>query len=144
MELITAPIPAELRTPVGNLPIQAVFSYDTDDPCAIYLAMAATRWNPVTTEWEDEGATWVFARDLVDNALAIGPSGEGDVRITYLDEADELVVELRDDLDQFRAVHLSAEPVIQLMIKAIQATPSDAEAMDVDTVLSQILTQAGA
>ncbi|MFF4486619.1 SsgA family sporulation/cell division regulator [Streptomyces sp. NPDC001544] len=57
-----------------TVPVTATLRYTTEDPLAVFIDF------PPRATLDGEGATWTFARSLLDQGLDV-PAGSGDVRI---------------------------------------------------------------
>lgn len=66
-------------TSVWTVPCTARFVYDPADPYAVTVRLLDNR----TRRW----VSWIFARDLIADALMFGPAGDGDVRLIPEGEA---------------------------------------------------------
>lgn len=66
----------------GPMPLLVLFHYDTGHPFSITLRFLARPGH-----WVD----WVFARDLLSDALVWGSAGDGDVRFRVHPDADHKV-----------------------------------------------------
>jgi hypothetical protein len=65
------------------VPVFVVFRYDAEDPFAVSLAFRAS------TGW----VQWIFARDLLSDAIGWGTAGEGDVQFdAHPDQPGQLLM----------------------------------------------------
>ncbi|MGW2638975.1 SsgA family sporulation/cell division regulator [Streptomyces sp. NPDC001348] len=71
----TQPVRARLITAGDRtVPVTATLRYTTEDPLAVFIDF------PPGATLDGEGATWTFARSLLDEGLT-APAGRGDVRV---------------------------------------------------------------
>jgi hypothetical protein len=130
---VTCELAVQLVVPgEGSVPLPVTLSYDASDPYAVHA---------IFRTGQSEGVEWVFARELLAEG-AVGPTGQGDVRVQPASEGDDDIVHI--SLASPDGEALLAAPAVQL-IDFVQRTyelvPIGYESMqlDVDGAISSLL-----
>lgn len=116
----------------GVLPLAAEFQFSEQDPLAVSLKLALNVYKGEELFGKDE-QTWKFARDLIDTALSTDDRrmvGDGDVKVQYDPEQDELWVWMKDLQEVDHRVTMSAGPVRQFMATSFRIVPAGTETYD--------------
>jgi hypothetical protein len=126
-------MPAWLDNPEhGVIPLQAEFQYSEQDPLAVSLKLTLNVYKGEELFGADE-QTWNFARDLLDTALSTDDRrmvGDGDVKVQYDPEQDELWVWMKDLQEVEHRVTMAAGAVRQFMATSFRIVPAGTETYD--------------
>lgn len=126
----------------GVLPLSAQFQFSQLDPLAVSLKLTLNLYRDEEFLGRDE-QTWSFARDLIDTALSTDDHrmvGDGDVKVQYDPEQDELWIWMKDLSEVDHRITTAAGPVRQFMATSFRIVPAGTE-YDGDTTFdSEILS----
>ena len=130
----TAPLVASLRlrlvtTGGGAIEVPADLSYDLADPYAV----------SATFTGDQDGVTWTFARDLLDEGL-LRPVGDGDVSVWPCDDTDVICLALTSPFGQ-ALLEARRGDVESFVARTFALVPRDHESLyiDIDAALADLL-----
>ncbi|WP_158889637.1 SsgA family sporulation/cell division regulator [Amycolatopsis anabasis] len=112
----------------GPLPVLVDLIYDTRDPFAVVAAFHSGRGT----------VHWIFARDLLADGL-LGPTGEGDLRISPATDPALVLVELTTP-DGAAVLEAPAQELAEFLDRTYQEVPvgEEHEWFDFDTELAKL------
>lgn len=128
---VTTRLMLTVSATTGDARLEAELRYDLGDPLAVSLAIGTQC---------DEPVVWVFARDLLAAGIA-GPSGEGDITIEPIAEAEEQEIRITLATDCLATLIAPRDRVVEFLVETFTRVPSGAEfeAVDFDAEIAALL-----